>query len=836
MIKGALFRSETKHLASSLLLLLTCGVLTSCGGGGNGGGPSPPPSPTLTSIAVAPASPSIAKGATQQFSATGTYSDGSTQNISATAAWDSSSTAVATVASSGLASSLGIGTTTIRATLNGISGSTVLTVTAPVLTSIAVTPGSVTLGYQGATHQFVATGTYSDQSTANITGSVVWESSTPSVATVAPDGFARAAAIAGTTTITARSGTISQSASLSVQTATVSGTVTIPDSDMGWKPTIGGLQAQGGGAKVRVLGTSLSADVVATSGTTGTFSLSGVPMGTVTLVFDEGTYYDIFSAASKRVTVDVTSATVSGVAFSLVYHWRELAGYPPPWGTNNTQGPVQWKAQFLSEDVVFIAFRLDIPSDRVEIWRTLNRGGSWSRVGQWIFDQTLWNTGTWAYPSHWQNFYFLDQNRGVIHATAFGIPCDSGGGYFQTGDGGQTWTVRALPMTPTGYHVQTNAYARIGTSHIIMAGTVGCGVQGYVSGFYDAIWESVDAGVTWGLKWHSARDSSVAFIGADANSSGRAVAFRGASIQQFLLRDSQGNWSPQAGSGIGSDSRDISMVGDSAWMMSTSGTVPNGTYRSRDAGTTWSKVSDGLVQDFDFVTPLKGFSQAGGPAFSTYDGGATWRYQSPGGAIWPGVMDIWGFDRTHAAWAEVGFGDPNQRGQLFTYVEPVLANVEVFALAAPADATVGRGAAGNLMGAYELRNHGPVPVRVLSVTLHASGTGNDVTDITAIKLWRDDNGDGAVDAGDALLANATIAADNGPAVFNTATLGALEQTQVVRLLVTYDMSAATTYSGSFRHALSAGDIVAQDAEGGASVAIGPPAGMALTSRTITVGP
>ena len=129
-----------------------------------------------------------------------------------------------------------------------------------------------------------------------------------------------------------------------------------------------------------------------------------------------------------------------------------------------------------------------------------------------------------------------------MHATAFGIPCDGGGGYFQTGDGGQTWTVRPLPMTATGYHVLTNAYARIGGSHIIMAGTVGCGVQGYSAGFYDAIWESTNAGVDWSLRWSSARDSSGAFVGLDANSIGRAVAFRGGSIQQFLLRDAQGNW------------------------------------------------------------------------------------------------------------------------------------------------------------------------------------------------------------------------------------------------------------------------------------------------------
>ena len=41
----------------------------------------PGPAPTLTSIAVTPANPSISTGTTQQFTATGTYSDQSTQNI-----------------------------------------------------------------------------------------------------------------------------------------------------------------------------------------------------------------------------------------------------------------------------------------------------------------------------------------------------------------------------------------------------------------------------------------------------------------------------------------------------------------------------------------------------------------------------------------------------------------------------------------------------------------------------------------------------------------------------------------------------------------------------------
>ncbi|MGA3325471.1 MAG: kelch repeat-containing protein, partial [Terriglobia bacterium] len=51
--------------------------------------------PALVSIAVTPANFSIAAGTTQQFTATGTYSDGSTQNLMGAATWSSSAAGVA---------------------------------------------------------------------------------------------------------------------------------------------------------------------------------------------------------------------------------------------------------------------------------------------------------------------------------------------------------------------------------------------------------------------------------------------------------------------------------------------------------------------------------------------------------------------------------------------------------------------------------------------------------------------------------------------------------------------------------------------------------------------
>ena len=73
---------------------------------------------TLVSLAVTPTAPSIARGLTQQFVATGTFSDGSTQVLTSTVTWSSSNTVVASIAnagSPGLATGLSVGTTTIRA-------------------------------------------------------------------------------------------------------------------------------------------------------------------------------------------------------------------------------------------------------------------------------------------------------------------------------------------------------------------------------------------------------------------------------------------------------------------------------------------------------------------------------------------------------------------------------------------------------------------------------------------------------------------------------------------------------------------------------------------------
>lgn len=179
----------------------------------------------LVSIAVTPATPSIAAGATQQLTATGTYSDGSKQNITSSVAWTSSITSVATVNAAGLATGVASGNTSITATSDSISGSTTLTVEAPSLVSIAVTPTNPSFAL-GTTQTLKATGTYTDGSTLDLTNTVTWNTGNHAIATVSNTGVATSVAV-GTTSVTATSGAIAGSTNVTItQAALVSIAVT----------------------------------------------------------------------------------------------------------------------------------------------------------------------------------------------------------------------------------------------------------------------------------------------------------------------------------------------------------------------------------------------------------------------------------------------------------------------------------------------------------------------------------------------------------------------------------------------------------------------------------
>ena len=193
---------SNKFFIPALLLAIVAG----CGGGGGGGNSTPK---TLVSIAITPAGPSIALGTSQQFTATGTFSDNTTRNLTSSVTWSSSTPSIATISNdagtNGRATSVAVGSTTITAASGGISPSTTLAVTSATLVSVTVLPANTSVAV-GTSQQFTATGTFSDNSAQDLTSSVTWSSSAPSVATISntagSNGRATSVA-AGTTTITA---------------------------------------------------------------------------------------------------------------------------------------------------------------------------------------------------------------------------------------------------------------------------------------------------------------------------------------------------------------------------------------------------------------------------------------------------------------------------------------------------------------------------------------------------------------------------------------------------------------------------------------------------------
>lgn len=106
---------------------------------------------SLVSIAIKPINKTIALGYVQQFTAIGTYSDKSTQNITNNVTWSSSNGNIASIDSTkGTATANALGSTTIQATLSGITAQTNLTVThgGPVILS---TSNHNLLSYKGGT-------------------------------------------------------------------------------------------------------------------------------------------------------------------------------------------------------------------------------------------------------------------------------------------------------------------------------------------------------------------------------------------------------------------------------------------------------------------------------------------------------------------------------------------------------------------------------------------------------------------------------------------------------------------------------------------------------------
>ena len=190
-----------------------------------------PNQPALTSIAISPALTSIPAGQKLRYAASGTFADGSTQDVSTSVTWTSSNSAVAVIASqagtgSGLATGVSPGTVSLTASSESITSNVATLKVSPSTSYLTVSPATVAIT-QGQQTQFTATTTLPDGTTQDVTNSVTWASSTPTVGTISnssgTEGLAQGVA-PGTTIITATSGSLTASATLAVNAPVATGT------------------------------------------------------------------------------------------------------------------------------------------------------------------------------------------------------------------------------------------------------------------------------------------------------------------------------------------------------------------------------------------------------------------------------------------------------------------------------------------------------------------------------------------------------------------------------------------------------------------------------------
>jgi len=172
----------------------------------------------LVSIAVSAGASSLPLGSSEQLTATGTYSDKSTKDITGLVTWASSDPGVASVGNGGTMEAKSIGPAIISASSSNITGSASLNVLNAALVSIALSANNPSLPV-GNSERLTATGTYTDKTTRDITGSVTWSSSAPSVVSVSSGGTVQAKSVGSAAVSATSSSNITGRVNLSVSSA-----------------------------------------------------------------------------------------------------------------------------------------------------------------------------------------------------------------------------------------------------------------------------------------------------------------------------------------------------------------------------------------------------------------------------------------------------------------------------------------------------------------------------------------------------------------------------------------------------------------------------------------
>jgi uncharacterized protein YjdB len=264
----------------------------------------------VASVGVTPASATVESNQTVQLTAT--LRDAAGNPLSGrVVTWTSSNTAAATVSASGLVTGKAAGSATITATSEGQSGTSAITVSAPVpVATVEVTPASATVD-EGKTVQLTAT--LRDAAGNPLSGRVVtWTSDNTTAATVSANGLVTAKT-AGSATITATSEGQSGTSAITVVRVPVASVSVAPASasvQVGSSVQLTATPKDASGAPLPGRTITWSSDNTAIATVSGSGLVSGVAEGGVAITAtSEG------QSGSAAITVTPAPPPGSGVVF-----------------------------------------------------------------------------------------------------------------------------------------------------------------------------------------------------------------------------------------------------------------------------------------------------------------------------------------------------------------------------------------------------------------------------------------------------------------------------------------------------------------------------------------
>ncbi|HTU41304.1 MAG TPA: Ig-like domain-containing protein [Candidatus Aquilonibacter sp.] len=269
-----------------------------------------------------------------------------------------------------------------------------------------MSPATVSIS-MGATQQFTATAKYSDGSTANVSSTVTWTVGSSSIATIKASGLLTAVA-SGSTTVTASLSGTTGSASLDVETVTVTKTltsisVTPPTASINiganQQYTATGKYSDGSTGSVAVTWSTSSASI-ATINSSGL--ATGVAAGSITVTATSGSVSGTAALTVNAEVVTAISVTPTSVSLTVggTEQFTATATYSNG-SSGNVTSSATWSSTNSSVATVKAGFAIAVGAGTAGVTASLNGFSSSATVTVSSSTSTGVNIPT----------YHVDQNR-----------------------------------------------------------------------------------------------------------------------------------------------------------------------------------------------------------------------------------------------------------------------------------------------------------------------------------------------------------------------------------------------------------------------------------------